>query len=108
MLLPAITRFGLESAPVRYATAARAIGLATSADGDEAACARLAAGLDALNAELGVPSPKAYGIDPAAWEAKLPLMAQQALASGSPANNPRVPGEAEIVSLYRAVFNANA
>ena len=31
-------------------------------------------------------------------------MAEQALASGSPANNPRVPDEAEIISLYRAVF----
>jgi alcohol dehydrogenase class IV len=31
-------------------------------------------------------------------------MAAQALASGSPANNPRVPDEAAIVSLYRKAF----
>ena len=36
-------------------------------------------------------------------------MAEQALASGSPANNPRVPDHAEIVGLYRAVYaGANA
>ena len=32
------------------------------------------------------------------------LMAEQALASGSPANNPRVPTPAEIVGLYREVW----
>ena len=32
------------------------------------------------------------------------LMAQQALASGSPANNPRSPTEAEIVSLYKEMW----
>ena len=35
-------------------------------------------------------------------------MADQALASGSPANNPRVPDKAEIISLYNAVWSANA
>jgi alcohol dehydrogenase class IV len=108
MLLPAITRFGLESAPGRYASAARYIGMASEADSDAAACTKLAEGLDALNAELGVPSPKQHGIDGALWEAKLPIMAEQALASGSPANNPRVPNAEEIVALYRVVFNANA
>ncbi len=107
MLLPAITRFGLEASPLRYAQAARCIGFAGAADSDEAACAKLAAGLDALNAELGVPSPKQHGIGAVEWEAKLPVMAAQALASGSPGNNPRVPDADEIVALYRAVYSAN-
>ena len=34
-------------------------------------------------------------------------MAEQALASGSPANNPRVPSKAEIVALYRAVWDGD-
>jgi alcohol dehydrogenase class IV len=32
-------------------------------------------------------------------------MASQALASGSPANNPRVPTTDEIVELYRRVYD---
>jgi alcohol dehydrogenase class IV len=108
MLLPAITRFGLAAATSRYAEAARRIGFAGAADSDEAAAAKLADGLVALNADLGVPTPREYGIDPATWEAKLPLMAEQALASGSPGNNPRVPDHGEIVALYRAVWSANA
>ena len=54
-----------------------------------------------------MPTPGGFGIAPDAWEAKLPLMAEQALASGSPGNNPRVPSKEEIVSLYRAVYAAN-
>jgi len=107
MLLPAITRFGLESAQVRYAEASRRAGFAERGDDDSTACAKLADGLVALNAELGVPTPKQYGIDAATWEAKLPVMAEQALASGSPGNNPRVPTAEEIVALYRVVYNAN-
>jgi alcohol dehydrogenase class IV len=107
MLLPAITRFGLESATVRYAVAARTIGFAQESDSDAVACGKLAEGLDALNAELSVPTPRSHGIAPDAWEAKLPLMAQQALASGSPGNNPRIPTAEEIVALYRAVYSAN-
>ena len=107
MLLPAVTRFGLAHAIARYAEAARRIGFAAPADGDEIASAKLGDGLALLNQELGVPSPRAWGIDAAAWEAKLPVMAEQALASGSPGNNPRVPDAAEIVALYRAVYAAN-
>ena len=108
MLLPAVTRFGLAAAEARYAEAARIAGFAREADNDAVAAEKLAEGLAALNAELDVPSPRAYGIAPDVWEAKLPLMAEQALASGSPANNPRVPGKDEIVALYRAVYAANA
>ena len=108
MLLPAVTRFSIAHAPARYAEAARAIGMAAAGDDDETACARLADGLTTLNDDLAVPTPRAYGIDPAAWDAKIDVMAMQALGSGSPGNNPRVPDAAEIVALYRAIFSANA
>ena len=44
------------------------------------------------------------GIDKARWDELAPLMAEQALASGSPGNNPRVPDAAEIVALYDEVY----
>ena len=108
MLLPAVTRFSMGEAPARYAVAARTIGFASMGGDDAAACGRLADGLAALNADLAVPTPREYGIDRAAWDAKLEVMAAQALASGSPGNNPRVPDRGEIVALYRAVYSANA
>ncbi|HET6184461.1 MAG TPA: iron-containing alcohol dehydrogenase [Acetobacteraceae bacterium] len=103
MLLPAVTRFSVSGAEVRYAAAARAIGFAEEADA-AAACARLVTELERLNADLAVPTPAAWGIKEADWFGKMELMAEQALASGSPANNPRVPSKEEIVGLYREVW----
>ena len=77
-------------------------------DSDEAACARLREGLVRLNRALDVPSPRAWGIEKEAWDARLGVMAEQALASGSPANNPRVPTREEIVALYREVYAGEA
>ncbi len=105
MLLPEITRYGLASARARYAEAARRAGFSSSSD-DAVAAVALADGLAALNVELAVPTPRAYGIDPVAWEQKLDLMADQAIASGSPGNNPLVPEKAEIIALYRKLYAA--
>lgn len=107
MLLPAITRFGLEAAQARYAQAARHIGFALPGDPDGVATEKLADGLAQLNRDLDVPTPGGFGIDKAAWDARLEVMAEQALASGSPGNNPRVPTKEEIVALYRVIWSEN-
>jgi alcohol dehydrogenase class IV len=104
MLLPAVTAYSLNAALPRYAEAARAMGVATAAEGDQSAGAKLLQELTDLNRDLAVPTPAAYGIDPASWDALLPTMAEQALASGSPANNPAVPAAEEIVALYRRAW----
>lgn len=104
MLMPAVTRFSLSGAPARYAEASRRVGFAGAGDSDAIAGAKLIAGLEAWNKELKVPTPAEFGIAEAVWNDKMALMASQALASGSPNNNPRVPDAAEIVSLYREVW----
>ncbi|MBB5693764.1 iron-containing alcohol dehydrogenase [Muricoccus pecuniae] len=104
MLLPAVTRFGLQSALPRYAEAARIMGVAGEGEGDQSAAARLVEELEALNRDLSVPSPASHGIAADRWDGLLETMAAQALASGSPANNPRVPDAGEIVALYREVY----
>jgi alcohol dehydrogenase class IV len=102
MLLPAVTSFSVGAEQARYATCARVMGLASDADADAVACGKLVEGLRRLNADLAVPSPSALGhvVD----EGALALMAAQALASGSPQNNPRVPTADEIVALYHEVW----
>jgi alcohol dehydrogenase class IV len=104
MLLPAITRFSIPGAEGRYAQAARRSGFAADADCDAVAAAKLVSGLEKLNRDLSVPTPSGFGISEADWTGKMALMAEQALASGSPNNNPRVPNAEEIVALYRAVW----
>ena len=104
MLLPEITAFSAPAALDRYADCARAMGVAEDGEGSQAAVARLLDALRALNHDLKVPSPKEYGIAKARYDELLPVMASQALASGSPANNPRVPSEGEIIELYQRVY----
>lgn len=106
MLLPLITEFSAPAATSRYADCARAMGVAEASEGDQAAVSRLLDALTALNRDLKVPNPKQYGIDEAKYFGIVETMAAQALASGSPGNNPRVPTQAEIVELYQRAWEA--
>src|SRR5262249_15653722 len=104
MLLPEITAFSAPAALERYADCARAMGVAEEGGGSQAAGARLIGELRRLNEDLKVPSPQADGIDRNRYDELLSTMASQALASGSPANNPRVPSQDEVMDLYRRVY----
>jgi alcohol dehydrogenase class IV len=104
MLLPAITEFSVPGAEARYADCARALGVVNDAAADSVAAKALVEALRVLNSELAVPTPQSYGIDKAKWEELIPLMATQALESGSPGNNPVIPSAAEIEALYVKVF----
>lgn len=104
MLLPAVTAFSLPAAPGRYADCARAMDLVPPEAGDDEAGAALVGALVGLNRDLKVPSPAEYGVDARRYRDLMPVMAEQALASGSPANNPRVPSVGEMVALYREVY----
>ncbi|MEV7526938.1 iron-containing alcohol dehydrogenase [Agrococcus sediminis] len=104
MLFAEITAFSVGHAVERYATCARTLGVASADDDDQAAADALVAELRALAHELEVPTPASRGIEQALWEERVPVMAQQALASGSPNNNPRVPTAEQVEQLYRAIY----
>ena len=104
MLLPAVTRFSAEAAAARYADCARAMGIASDHDPVDAAVSKLIEGLFRRNEELEVPSPERFGITEDRYFEVIPTMAKQALASGSPQNNPRVPSASEIEQLYREIW----
>jgi alcohol dehydrogenase class IV len=104
MLLPAVTAFSADAAADRYADCARAMGVAGPAEPTPVALRHLVDALYRRNQELQVPSPKEYGIPEQKYFEVIPVMAAQALASGSPQNNPRVPTAEEIAQLYRQVW----
>ncbi len=104
MLLPAVTAFSVKAALSRYAECARTMGIAAPASTDEVAAGQLIRGLYSRNAELQVPSPRQFGIDHEHYLALISTMTAQALASGSPGNNPRVPSADEIGAIYREVW----
>lgn len=99
MLLPEITKFSISAAENRYAKCARVMDWADDRDSDAVANEKLVENLMVLNADLKVPTLSSLGHikAPGIFE----VMASQALASGSPQNNPRVPTKEEIVQLYQ-------
>jgi alcohol dehydrogenase class IV len=105
ILLPIVTRFSVPGAIERYATIARTMGKAKVKESDEAACNALLAYLDQQNRLLKIPRLRdCEGIDQVVFEHLLEKMATDALASGSPQNNPTVPTPNEIVALYQQVW----
>ena len=105
LLLPALTRWSLPGAVARYAQIARLVGAAANGAPDETAAASLPDYLEKLNARLGIDRLRDFiKMDPVAFEQKLPAMADAALASGSPQNNPVVPTADEIVELYHQAW----
>ncbi|BBX32385.1 alcohol dehydrogenase [Mycolicibacterium mageritense DSM 44476 = CIP 104973] len=104
MLLPAVTKFSIESAVDRYADCAKAMGVVGESVASGQAATALVAELQQLCEDVEVPTPQSYGIDKGDWESRLEIMAEQALASGSPGNNPRVPSKDEIIELYREIY----
>lgn len=105
ILLPTVTRFSVASALERYATIARTVGCADPGLSAPAACESLVGWLEALNTFLRIPRlAQCREVDSARFEQALPKMADDALASGSPGNNPRIPTAAEIIGLYREAW----
>ena len=104
MLLPTVTEYSIPAATTRYADCSRAMGVASETDSDEVANSKLITELYAINSELKVPSPEQFGIQHEDFINNLEIMADQALASGSPGNNPRVPDASEIMALYKKLW----
>ena len=94
ILLPTVTRFSIAAAPERYATIAHTIG-----------CDSLIPWLEDLNVALELPRlSQCRGVERGRFDTQVEKMAADALASGSPGNNPRVPTQAEIVALYHEAW----
>jgi len=106
MLLPAVTAFSTTAAEGPYAECARAIGVASELDSDAQAGKKLVDALFTRNQELEVPSAKNFGITEEQYFSLIPTMAEQALASGSPQNNPRIPTKKEIEDIYRQIWDS--
>ena len=104
MLLPMITEYSIEAAPERYADCARTMGVAHIDDHDDIANKKLISALTQINQELQVPTLAEFGIEKTHFNDVVQTMAEQALASGSPGNNPRVPSVPEMVELYHKLW----
>lgn len=108
MLMSACTRFGIDGAVERYAIASRTLGLADHYGSDEDAAKRMPAALQKVARDLKVPTLEGFGLNENAFRKAVPAMAADALASGSPSNNPIVPNQSQIEALYHAIWDEGA
>ncbi len=105
ILLPTVTRYSISAAPERYATIAVTVGAAVPGTPADRACGALIDWLEKTNRDLELPRlSQCRGVTKEVMDANIEKMAVDALSSGSPANNPRVPTAAEIVELYRTAW----
>jgi alcohol dehydrogenase class IV len=104
MLLPTITEYSLSGAPLKYAECAMHMGLVTAIDDQTLAHQTLVNELKHINQTLNVPTLAEFGVVKTEYEGLLMNMAEQALASGSPGNNPKVPVLSDIIELYKKVW----
>lgn len=100
-LLPTVMEFTRPAAEERFATIAQAMGEDIRGLSVEEAAKIAVQAVRRLSEDLQIPSLSRYGVDAERLMKLAPKMAQDALDSGSPANNPRVPTPEEIVELYR-------
>ena len=105
MLLPRVTAFSAGGAVKRYADAARLMGLCDEGAADIDAAMGIPDALQRVTSDLRVPTLEGFGIDEAVFRKAVPSMAQAALASGSPNNNPIVPTATEVEALYHEIWD---
>jgi len=103
-LLPTVIEFSVPGNPRRYADIAEAMGEITAGLSVLDAAYLAAKAAKRLNEDLKIPNLRGLGVDEGKFQSVVNQMAMDALASGSPGNNPRKATKEEIVELYRRVF----
>ncbi|WP_068677253.1 iron-containing alcohol dehydrogenase [Oceanobacillus sp. Castelsardo] len=105
MLLPAVLEFSKGACVERLADLGRLFNEDANNLTDEEAAEIAVTSVKKLCLELNIPNLKGFGIDEEKFEQAISKMAEDALGSGSPQNNPKVPSKKEIEDLYRVCYN---
>jgi alcohol dehydrogenase class IV len=104
-LLGVVTEFSLTGNPARYAQIARAMGEKVTHLTVLEAADVAAQSIKRLIKDIEIPSLQGLGVDREELERLAPVMAEDAIDSGSPANNPRQATKEEIVELYKMAYS---
>ena len=105
MLLPAVLEYTKESAIEKLATIGRLISPESTSLTDEELADLTIYDIKNLCHDLNIPNMKTWGIDEQKFQEVIEKMATDAIASGSPANNPKVPSKQEIINLYHYCYD---
>lgn len=105
MLLPAVLEFTKDACVERLAD----IGKFFNKDGQYSTQEELATlaidSIKELCKKMNIGNLQQWGIEEDTFYAAIPKMAIDAMASGSPANNPKVPTQDELMELYKVAYH---
>lgn len=105
MLLPGVLEFSKENCIERLADLGRIFDSSLLDSSQEEAAEFAVQSVKKLCVNLNIPNLKGWGIPEVEFERLVEKMAKDAIESGSPGNNPKVPSDKEIVDLYRVCYN---
>ncbi len=105
MLLPAVLEFSRDDATKELAELARLIVKDPTGKSDVELTDELIKTIKKLCSDLDIPNLEGFGIDKEEFKKLVDKMATDAIASGSPGNNPKVPTHEEIIELYMTCFD---
>lgn len=105
MLLPAVLEFSKDACVDRLAD----LGKFFNRDNEHLSQEELAdlaiASIKGMCKKMDIGNLKQWGIEEQAFYAAIPKMTADAIASGSPGNNPKVPTQEELIELYKIAFH---
>ena len=100
VLLPVVMQYSAVGAAARYHNIARALGESIEGYGPMDAAFVAVDAVTSLVEDVGIPTMPDLGVNRARLEEVVEQMAEDAIASGSPASNPRSATKEQIVRLY--------
>ncbi|PLR75921.1 alcohol dehydrogenase [Bacillus sp. V3-13] len=105
MLLPAVLEFSKEACIDRLADLGRFFEPENESLSNEEAAELAVQSVKNLCLQVNIPNLKGWGIDAEAFRNAIPKMSADAIDSGSPGNNPRVPTQQELEQLYWVCYD---
>lgn len=104
MLLGKCLGYALDGAYERFGELGKAIGAAAVSDDDKTAAEKFLAAVCEICNVCEVPTLAAYGIDKAEFFAVMEKMAEDAVASGSPANTVKSVSKEDVIEIYKSLW----
>lgn len=104
ILLHPCLKYVMDGAVERFAVLGREIKAAGSQDDDKSAAEKFIEEVRKLCRKCGIGSPDCYGIEKEAFLEAVPKMAEDAAASGSPANTRKKIQKEDIIKIYQALW----
>ncbi|WP_156320861.1 iron-containing alcohol dehydrogenase [Bacillus sp. JCM 19041] len=108
MLLPIVLEYTKENCVERLASIARVLMPERQGESDHTLSDVLVKNIVSLCARLNIPTLSDWGLEKDVFSGHLEKMASDALESGSPQNNPRIPTKAEVIKLYEDLINRSS